>query len=140
MEKAFDRVELVSFNENRMIKLKDTELILSALPSGSSIGGCCWKIEYNKQVVVYAVELNDRPLYITKPMKFDELKFSHVMISNGFISPKKYKQSRVYQFISEEKLRMKMEKVLVDNGGQILLPISDKNRILQCLIMLENMF
>ncbi len=35
---------------------------------------------------------------------------------------------------------MKMEKVLVDNGGQILMPISDKNRILQCLIMLEYMF
>ena len=102
-----------------MIKLRDTELILSALPSGSSIGGCCWKIEYHKQIIVYAVELNDRPLYITKPMKFEEFRYAHVMISNGFISPKKNKQSlsKVYQFISEEKLRMKMEKVLVDNGG-----------------------
>ena len=35
---------------------------------------------------------------------------------------------------------MKLEKVLIDIGGQILIPMSDKNRILQCLITLENMF
>ena len=45
-----------------------------------------------------------------------------------------------YKFLSEDKLRIKLEKVLVHNGGQIMIPISDKNRILQCLITLENMF
>ncbi len=30
--------------------------------------------------------------------------------------------------------------MLVDLGGQILIPMSDKNMILQCLITLENMF
>jgi Cft2 family RNA processing exonuclease len=35
---------------------------------------------------------------------------------------------------------VKLEKVLVDVGGQILIPISDKNKILHCLITLENMF
>ena len=48
VEKVFERVELVSYNENRKIRLRETELILSALPSGNSLGGACWKIEYNK--------------------------------------------------------------------------------------------
>jgi cleavage and polyadenylation specificity factor subunit 2 len=48
VETAFERIELVSFNEKRRIKVLDTELMLSALPSGNSIGGTAWKIEYNK--------------------------------------------------------------------------------------------
>ncbi len=35
-----------------------------------------------------------------------------------------------YKFLSEDKLRLKLEKVLVDLGGQILIPLSDKNMIL----------
>ena len=58
VEKAFEKVELVSFNEHRKIKShmksEETEIILSAHPSGSAIGGTCWKIEYNKQLIVYA--------------------------------------------------------------------------------------
>jgi hypothetical protein len=42
--------------------------------------------------------------------------------------------------LSEEKLKGKLEKVLVDMGGQILIPISDKNMIMQCLVTLEQIF
>lgn len=91
VEKAFERIELVSYNENRKIKLRETELILSALPSGNSIGGACWKIEYNKQVIIYAVELNDKPLHITVPMKFEDFKNANIFISNAFITPKSQK-------------------------------------------------
>ena len=59
VEKVFvDRCELVSFNEHRKIRggsgSNENELIISAHPSGSAIGGTCWKIEYNKLVLVYA--------------------------------------------------------------------------------------
>jgi hypothetical protein len=53
VEKVFEKVELLSFNEHRKIRsthqIEDqSEIILSAHPSGSAIGGTCWKIEYNK--------------------------------------------------------------------------------------------
>lgn len=91
VEKAFERIELVSYNENRKIKLRDTELILSAMPSGNSIGGACWKIEYNKQVIIYAVELNDKSIDITIPMKVDDFKNSNILISNAYLTPHIYK-------------------------------------------------
>jgi cleavage and polyadenylation specificity factor subunit 2 len=66
VEKAFEKVELVSYNEHRKLRRNtlaivpigevenlspfevETEIILSAHPNGSAIGGTCWKIEYNK--------------------------------------------------------------------------------------------
>jgi hypothetical protein len=45
---VFENVELVSFKENRKLKVHNTELMLAALPSGNSIGGSAWKVEYNK--------------------------------------------------------------------------------------------
>jgi Cft2 family RNA processing exonuclease len=87
VEAAFEKIELVSFNENRRIKVRDTELMLSALPSGNSIGGTAWKIEYNKQVIIYAVDLNDKPLNITHPMKFDDFKNANLLITNAYITP-----------------------------------------------------
>lgn len=85
VEKIFEKIELVSFNENRKIRLRETELILSALPTGNSIGGTCWKIEYNKQVIIYAMDLNDIPLNITVSLKFEEFKNTNIMITNGYM-------------------------------------------------------
>ena len=48
VEQAFDRIDNISYQENVRIKDHDTELVLTALPSGHSIGGCIWKIEYNR--------------------------------------------------------------------------------------------
>lgn len=85
-------MELVSFNEHRKIRstqnhtIEDqSEIILSAHPSGSAIGGTCWKIEYNKQTIVYAVDLNDVPLTISVPMmRFADFKNANIMITNAY--------------------------------------------------------
>ena len=45
--------------------MKDTELIVSAVPSGNSVGGTAWKIEYNKQKIFYAMELSDKSSLLT---------------------------------------------------------------------------
>ena len=90
VEKVFEKVELVSFNEHRKIRsthqIEDqSEIILSAHPSGSAIGGTCWKIEYNKQTIVYAVDLNDVPLTISVPMiRFSDFKNANIMITNTY--------------------------------------------------------
>ena len=128
----------------------ETEIILSAHPSGSAIGGTCWKIEYNKQLIVYAVDMNDVPLTISVPMmRFSDFKNANILITNSYYKPKvqlpnnglvSTGSSKSYKFLSDEKLKSKLEKVLVDLGGQILIPISDKNMIMQCLITLEQIF
>lgn len=100
VEKVFERVELVSFNEHRKIRSErnsannasienGSEVIISAHPSGSSIGGTCWKIEYNKQQIVYAMDMNDVPITITVPMmRLGELKNANILITNGYLKPK----------------------------------------------------
>mmetsp|Transcript_16185 Transcript_16185/g.11402 ORF Transcript_16185/g.11402 Transcript_16185/m.11402 type:complete len:121 (-) Transcript_16185:956-1318(-) len=86
VEKAFSSVQLVSFDEPKKCKVKDTELTFSAVPSGNSIGGTAWRIEYNKQVIYYAIDLNDKPTSITPPVSFDNFKGSNLMITNAYIS------------------------------------------------------
>lgn len=137
VERVFDKVELVSFNEHRKIRstlLEDdleTEVVLSAHPNGGSIGGACWKIEYNKQMIVYAIDLNDVSLNVTVPMmRYSDFKNANILISNGYhktqvqvVRPKNSGSGLVsasikpYKYLSEDKLRLKLEKVLVDNGG-----------------------
>lgn len=70
------------------------------------------------------MELNDRPLHITVPMKFDDFKNANIFITNAYLTPhhlnpmqKALAPVKVFQFLSEEKLRLKLEKVLVDNSG-----------------------
>jgi len=160
VEKVFEKVELLSFNEHRKIRgggnrvessgdvnmkevgggvvEEETELVISAHPSGSAIGGTCWKIEYNKQLIVYAIDLNDVPLTISVPMmRFSDFKNANLFITNGYTKPKSLSQQgliqtkkKAYKFLSEEKLRGKLERVLVDSNGQIMIPISDKNMVM----------
>jgi hypothetical protein len=82
-------------------------------------------------------------------MRFSDFKNANVLITNSYFKPKvqvpnngliSLASSKAYKFLSEEKLKSKLEKVLVDLGGQILLPISDKNMIMQCLVTLEQIF
>ena len=46
-------------------------------------------------------------------------------------------QSKVYNYVNEEKLRNRLEEVLIDMQGNVMLPISSKNRILHMLVLLE---
>jgi hypothetical protein len=41
------------------------------MPSGNSVGGSCWKMEYNKQTIFYAMELSDKPSDLTPAFKID---------------------------------------------------------------------
>jgi len=54
-------------------------------------------------------------------MKFEDFSNANILITNGYITSHAIKDGqkipvpKIYQFVSEEKLRMKLEKVLVDN-------------------------
>ena len=68
VEKAFESIELVSYQEIKKIRVADTILTLRALPSGSSVGGACWHMELNGLSVVYALDLNDHETAISAPL------------------------------------------------------------------------
>lgn len=85
VEAAFEKIQLVSFNENKRLKFKDTELIVQAVPSGNCIGGSAWKIEYNKQTIMYALELNDKPMQLTPPLHVDSFKNVNILITNAYL-------------------------------------------------------
>lgn len=59
VQAACAKIELVAFDEYKTIKKGDTTVTFSAFPSGSSIGGSCFKFELNNQTLVYAIEIND---------------------------------------------------------------------------------
>lgn len=53
--------------------------------SGNSIGGTAWKIEYQKQTIIYALELNDKPSQITPPFPLEKFKNVNLLISNAYL-------------------------------------------------------
>ena len=103
--------------------MKDTELIVSAVPSGNSIGGTAWKIEFQKQTILYGLELNDKPLQITPPLQPDHFKNVNIFITNAFPSQLSsldrnnlgYQPSlasstgKYHQFVSYDRLKAKVE-------------------------------
>lgn len=68
IEQAFENVELVSYQEIKRVRIKGTSIVLRALPSGASVGGACWSIEYNNQSVIYAPEIHDHESAIAAPL------------------------------------------------------------------------
>lgn len=62
-----------------------TEVILKALPSGNSVGGTAWLIEYNKLNIIYAIDLNDTETPISIPLQSSNFQGANLMITNGYI-------------------------------------------------------
>ena len=76
------------------------------------------------------MNLNDKPQQITGPVtteKFSDNKAGtcNVLITNGYLNYNT--EGRHHQFVSEERLKSKLEKVLIEKGGQIMLPVSSKS-------------
>ena len=47
---------------------------------------------------------------------------------------------KISQFVSEERLKVKVEQAILETHSQILRPCSSKNKILALLLTLENLF
>jgi cleavage and polyadenylation specificity factor subunit 2 len=116
VESAFEKFQLVPFGENKRIKLGNTELIVSALPSGNGIGGTAWKIEFQKQTLIYALELNDKPTQITPPFPVDRFKHANYFFTNAYLHDKQQhlRSNTNLQFVTEERLKAKVEAALLD--------------------------
>ena len=154
VEGAFSQIQHIAFNETKRLKIKDTELIVSAVPSGNSIGGTAWKIEFQKQTILYGLELKDKQSQITPPLQPDHFKNVNIFITNAFPSPLSqldlsnlgYQPSlasstgKYHQFVSIERLKAKVEQAILETQTQILIPCTSKNKILSLLLIFEQMF
>ena len=136
----------MSYQERKRLTSQDTEVILKALPSGNSVGGTAWHLEYNKLSIIYALDLHDKETPISLPLQFALFKGANLMITNGYIQPLQngMRINRIYNYVNEEKLRTRLEDVLfemsaaVDRAGQVMIPITSKNRILHMLVLLDD--
>ena len=87
VEESFEKIDLVSYQERKRLKVGSTEVVLEALPSGNSVGGTAWHLEFNKLSIIYALDLNDKETPISRPLQFSQFKGANLMITNGFIQP-----------------------------------------------------
>jgi hypothetical protein len=136
---SFEQIELVSYQERKRLVSGNTEIILKALPSGNSVGGTAWHIEYNKLSIIYAIDLNDTETPISVPLQPSHFAGANLMITNGYIQPVQNGAvlPKIYNYVNEEKLRLRLEEMLVDLGSQVMIPITSKNRLIHMLVLLE---
>jgi len=75
-------------------------------------------------------------------MELSSILRANILISNCFISPffANKKILKNHNVLQEEKLKMELEKVLIDRRGRILIPVNFKSKILELLFKLEHFF
>jgi Cft2 family RNA processing exonuclease len=72
-------------------------------------------------------------------MQATKFQNAFVIITNGWCNFANV-EGKQHHSILEMRLRAKIEKVLMENHGQILIPCSSKSKILELLQLLENLF
>lgn len=90
VEECFKLIDLVSYQEKKTLREGNTEVVINAVPSGSSIGGSAWHIIYNNLNIIYAMDVFDRETPISIPMEPKNFKGANLMITNSYILPELY--------------------------------------------------
>ena len=105
--------------------------------------------------------MNDKTAQITPPIHMDNFKNVNILITNGYLQhysvfepsqeeaalseesklgPADTGNGKIAQFVSEERLKVKVEQAILETHSQILIPCSSKNKILALLLTLEDLF
>ena len=70
--------------------------------------------------------------------KFKNLNY---LFTNAYLSDKHPTRGNPnLQFVTEERLKAKVESAILDRQSQIMIPCSSKNKILALMLLFENMF
>ncbi len=72
---------------------------------------------------------------MSPPLQADKFYNSSILITNGYINYNR--EGKQYHSVLEDRLKTKIEKVLLDQQGQIMIPCSSKSKILDLLLILE---
>lgn len=60
VDQTFDKIVQLRYSQPFLLSGKCAGIILTAYPSGRSIGGTCWKISKDNDDVLYAVDYNHK--------------------------------------------------------------------------------
>lgn len=55
---AFLKLKELNFDQKVKLNHNHTEILISPISSGFSIGGCAWKIIYNRKTIIYAPQIS----------------------------------------------------------------------------------
>jgi Cft2 family RNA processing exonuclease len=129
---SFISVNEVKFKQNVKLTHKNSEILITPLPSGNSLGGCCWKITYKLQTILYAPCFSINFKYICDPFPYENLKNINLLITDSKFSSK----IPVVKTVIENEFKKSILEDL-DKGRNIFIPTDTANLNLELLIRLE---
>ena len=129
---AFLNLNEVKFKENVKLPHNNSEILITPLPSGTSLGGCCWKINYKLHSVLYAPNMSIDYKYICDAFPYDSIKNIDVVVTDSKYSNK---ISLVKTVIESEFKKNILDSI--DKGKNIFIPSDTANINIELLIRIE---
>lgn len=80
---AFLNIMEVKFKENIKLTYHNTEIIITPVPSGQSLGGCAWKLNYKLYSIVYAPQFSIENKFICDPFPYELIKNPDLFITDA---------------------------------------------------------
>jgi Cft2 family RNA processing exonuclease len=131
---AFLNIVEVKYKENIKLSHHMSEILLLPLSSGSSIGGCCWKILYKLNSLIYAPNFSIENKFICDPFPYESLKISNVFITDSMFSVSS--KISLEKTVIESTFKKNMLECLNENKS-IFIPSDSVNLSMELLIRLE---
>ncbi len=132
LREPFLNISEVKYKENIEIKQKDIEMTLYSVPSGSSLGGCSWKINYKLQSIIYAPQFYLENKFICDPFPFEELRNPNYLVTGSLFSNK----LPLRKIAVESKFRKNLIS-LIERNKNVFIPCDIANMNLELIILIE---
>jgi Cft2 family RNA processing exonuclease len=129
---TFLNINEVKFKENVKLPHNNNEILITPLPSGTSLGGCCWKINYKLHSILYAPLISIDYKFICDPFPYEIIKNIDIVVTDSKCSNK---ISLVKTVIENEFKRNILESI--EKGKNIFIPSDTANTNIELLIRLE---
>ena len=150
VDNAFQQIKATNYFQKRNFRLGETELSVAAFNAGFSVGGAFWKIGYNQQNFLYAIDVNDKNENVSQPLNIGMFTDCHVLITNTYVAPSLdgvHKCPLLQPYISMERLKLHIEKTINASysqaavegrhQGDVLIVCDNLDRVLEILFALE---
>ena len=129
---TFLNINEVKFKENVKLPHNKNEILITPLPSGTSLGGCCWKINYKLHSILYAPHISIDYKFICDPFPYEIIKNIDIVITDSICSNK---ISLVKTVIENEFKKNILDSI--EKGKNIFIPSDTANINIELLIRLE---
>lgn len=135
ISKIFLGINEVKFQQTVKLNHKNnSEIILTPIPSGFSLGGCSWKISYKLHNWIYSPQYMIEPKLITDPFPYQLMKNVEILITDTLVSH----SLSLKKTIIEAEFKKKIIEIL-DEHKNVFIPSDSVNITLDLLIRLEKL-